>query len=337
MKKYYKELMIMRGICVLLVIFGHLLEQTNRTGMNLIMRDVIYSFHMPAFFCLSGFFSSKVLNFSNRHSTAEFIRNRALRVLVPYFSMGIVYIPFRLLLKSLARTQFRIENVLLMFVGINPDGALWFLYALFIFSLVAALFVRKKNIKIVLILSFLISVIISQIPDPIIMMKNYLYNPFFYFLGIYIFQNFEKLKPAILSNKVLIGCLLTFVILNYCDIALGFSRLSVFCTLAGILLTYQLSSLICTHAHGAVVRAFEIVGAQAMAIYIFSEPIKVIMRFIILQKLNISFWIGLPCIALITIVVSMAISKFIISKSRILSFLFLGESLGAEKKDRLPS
>lgn len=65
-KKYYNEyyanrdgaIDICRGICILLVIIGH---QLQNQGLVSTMQ-IIYSFHMPLMFIISGFFIKKENN-----------------------------------------------------------------------------------------------------------------------------------------------------------------------------------------------------------------------------------------------------------------------------------
>jgi fucose 4-O-acetylase-like acetyltransferase len=79
---YYKWIDIAKGIGILCVVVGHAINQLNPENVTIILltiRNVIYSFHMPLFFFLSGF----LLNYST--TTLEFIRKKVKRLVVPYF------------------------------------------------------------------------------------------------------------------------------------------------------------------------------------------------------------------------------------------------------------
>lgn len=81
----------LKGILILLVVLGHVVGMRVHccTGFE---RDVmaflykfIYLFHMPAFFFVAGLTYKEI-------AVGEFIRGRSLRLLMPYFSFGIVSI-----------------------------------------------------------------------------------------------------------------------------------------------------------------------------------------------------------------------------------------------------
>ena len=63
-RKYFDEITIARGIGILLVVLGHALKQTGVTNTVVdVLIEVIYSFHMPLFFVLTGFVSVNLLKY----------------------------------------------------------------------------------------------------------------------------------------------------------------------------------------------------------------------------------------------------------------------------------
>ena len=95
-KKRYTEVDIARGVGILFVVLGHAIKQTQvSAGWIRVLTYIIYSFHMPLFFCLSGFVSSRILTM-DRKQRQHFIADRAWRLLVPYFVIGLLYIPVKL-------------------------------------------------------------------------------------------------------------------------------------------------------------------------------------------------------------------------------------------------
>ena len=81
-----------RGIAILLVVIGHVLGgYTGNYGLpqyqriiNLLV-DIIYSFHMPLFFMISGYvFGLKKYNWS-KSNYVVFVKYKAKTLLVPYF------------------------------------------------------------------------------------------------------------------------------------------------------------------------------------------------------------------------------------------------------------
>lgn len=76
-----KSIDIAKGIAILLVILGHI------SITPLILKYWLYSFHIPLFFICSG------ILFSNKNKEMPFLsfaKKKARRLLVPYFSLGII-------------------------------------------------------------------------------------------------------------------------------------------------------------------------------------------------------------------------------------------------------
>ena len=133
MSKRIEYLDIARGIGILLVVLGH----NDFEAISLFIHQVIYSFHIPLFFFLSGYFINTSISFF------EFFKKRFNSLLKPYlftifliyfvsvsfekmgFSMAIVRI-----VKSLYGTGHYIDWV-----------QLWFLPQLFVASLYAFIFI----------------------------------------------------------------------------------------------------------------------------------------------------------------------------------------------------
>lgn len=122
---------IAKGIGMLCVILGHL----SVSGINMI----VFTFHMPLFFIISGYFLKK-------HDTKVLIHKKARQLLVPYL-LTCMAIMILSALKDLllGRTEEMFHNLLLWayagFYGsgnpysqpfyVKPIGAIWFLLAMF--------------------------------------------------------------------------------------------------------------------------------------------------------------------------------------------------------------
>ena len=57
-----------------------------------------------------------------------YIVSRARRLLVPYFVIGLLYIPVKLKLSDVAVKPFKVTDIWKLMIGQNPDVSLWFLY-----------------------------------------------------------------------------------------------------------------------------------------------------------------------------------------------------------------
>lgn len=128
---------IARGIGILLVVLGH----NDFALVSPFVYQVIYSFHMPLFFFLSGFFINPSTGFW------EFVRRRFNSLLKPYlFTIFMIYflsVSFEKM--SFQTALFRITKSLYG-SGYYLDWVqLWFLPNLFVVSLYAYLFLNIFN------------------------------------------------------------------------------------------------------------------------------------------------------------------------------------------------
>ena len=129
---------IMKGLGIICMILGHI-------PIGGITQQVIYSFHMPMFFFISGYF------FSRKNTFLEFIRGKFLTILLPaFFSIGIL-----LLYRVLAHLLIGTELVLFSHI----IGPLWFLFALFWGVVILYFITNFKSVKVRITISLLVSLI----------------------------------------------------------------------------------------------------------------------------------------------------------------------------------
>lgn len=73
-----------KGIAIICVVLGHF-------GINDVLTDIIYTFHMPLFFVISGFFLTKNVQ---SQSVNTFLLKKMKRLLVPYLFFSILLLLF---------------------------------------------------------------------------------------------------------------------------------------------------------------------------------------------------------------------------------------------------
>lgn len=146
----WAELDRAKGLAIILVVFGHLVAREDPAGVAWYgpLRMVIYLFHMPFFFYLSGY----VAVLSGGLEKGARLRQRATRLLLPFLGFGIAILLGKLLLAPVAA----VDNVpvgfgaglwaLLWDTGRSPATSVWYLAALFVFSVALPALLRALGI-----------------------------------------------------------------------------------------------------------------------------------------------------------------------------------------------
>lgn len=115
-----------KGIAIVFIVLGH----TLRSGL---VHNIVYCFHVPVFFFLSGITVKEALTVKN-------IKTDFQRLLIPYYSFGFISIAVYAFLGSVAASHFDTstasvwDNVTSLLYGaswLKFNAPLWFLPALF--------------------------------------------------------------------------------------------------------------------------------------------------------------------------------------------------------------
>ncbi len=116
----------LRGLLILLVVLGHSLQHgdyENRLSWN-----IIYSFHMAAFFMISGY-----VNYKSEFSYTT-LKKRAVQLLLPFLTWT--------LLNAALSPSFTDS---LVSVVLRPDNSYWFIYVLFVITLIHMLLTKLSK------------------------------------------------------------------------------------------------------------------------------------------------------------------------------------------------
>lgn len=136
-----------KGIATILVVYGHCLRGLVAAGVVhtnswLVVTDfVIYTFHMPIFFVLSGvFFKSSALK--NRR---DFWLNRLKSIVYPYVLWSLIQGGIRIALSGSGAVNNDMEFDRLLDIFWSPISTLWFLYALFFCNVICFALLRVRT------------------------------------------------------------------------------------------------------------------------------------------------------------------------------------------------
>lgn len=173
----------LRGFITCLVVMGHVLlgfeGLYNYTGAEELFRSTllryIYSFHMPIFFALSGYFFSyeKIPNISD---IKNFVVHKFITLMIPYFLFSIIYWCIKKMLASILLAPISIKQ--LLYIPIIPIEFMWYLYALFFINCFAEILLLVVKNKYII---FLISILILFIPNCDIYIIDIIKGYFIYF------------------------------------------------------------------------------------------------------------------------------------------------------------
>lgn len=121
-----KTLDIARGFAIVLVVVGHIIQYNLIGNSSSLVFKVIYSFHMPLFFLLSGYVSTFSRKVEDIKGVWNFIYKKTLQLYIPYLIFGYA-IP-------LACNSKRMGD--LWDVISNPQNGPWFLATLWMTQLI---------------------------------------------------------------------------------------------------------------------------------------------------------------------------------------------------------
>lgn len=319
-KKHFFEIDVCRGIGIILVVLGHAIKQTGvqNTAFDMIV-SVIYSFHMPLFFFLSGFVSDRIMRFISWEERKNYIKGRAFRLLIPYFSVGLLYMPLKFFLSRYAVKPYDFASAWKIFLGDNPNTALWFVYILFVVSVVCALILNEKNLN-MLFGGSIILMAAAYGMDWTLRSPKYF---FFFLLGIYVRRNYEKWKMLLSKTAVFFCAAAIFILANIILYNVGLSIMIPVTALSGITVCVFCAVKVCGK-NGRLYSLLTLLGKYSMDIYILSEPFNTAAKIVFWSVLKINYLACTICCFAAALILPVPVSKYIVRKVKIFRVLLLG-------------
>jgi fucose 4-O-acetylase-like acetyltransferase len=123
-----------KGLGIILVVIGHLIQYNvdpTNFDNNTVYR-IIYSFHMPLFFMLSGLVARSGLE----HGIHKIIKTKSTTLLIPFFFYFFIF--------SCRANPITFYSKIWMAIE-NPQNGLWFLYILFWVSIFHSVITKFEN------------------------------------------------------------------------------------------------------------------------------------------------------------------------------------------------
>lgn len=281
---------IARAIAIIYIVIGHTLVHSSHCHY---IFKFLYSFHVVLFFILSGY------TFTVKESFNRFVKNKFLRIMIPYFVWALLYlIPYFILGQNVGDTigttsSFNIvtqlKNVMYgngNMSALKQNSSLWFLPTLFTmqimyYFLITVIRKRPKLRCLMFVPILLLSFIFNQFINFVLPwgLNSTLVLGVFFYIG-YILKDYDLLnKEKIMNMKVVlplfvIGFLAfyfnsTVFCIDYKYGNLLLAMLSGLClSLVTIYIAYTMNKN----------KVFEYIGKNTMAILIFHKLVVLIFQ-----------------------------------------------------------
>ncbi|GIN57473.1 acyltransferase [Lederbergia ruris] len=172
-----------RFILIFLVVFGHLIQSyIDANTFVATLYKFIYSFHMPAFILISGYFAKGIYQ-------KGYIKKITKKLIIPYLIFQAIYSIFY---------YFQFGKSSLELDLLNPHWSLWFLLSLFCWHLMLLAFNKMKpaySIGIALTIGLAVGYI-DWISSFLSLSRTFVFFPFF-LVGYYLKkEHFQKLTST---------------------------------------------------------------------------------------------------------------------------------------------
>jgi fucose 4-O-acetylase-like acetyltransferase len=320
-----------RGICIILVCYRHCFDGLKEAHLPVsdfyllqILNVCFYSFRMPLFFIVSGFFVSRSLQ---KKGLADYIWGRFSIVFYPLLIWGSLQITLQLLFKNYVNgTPALTDYINLIIYPRNPSNnqQFWYLNTLFFVGAVYAFFKVTLHFKLKqqIILGIILysasgymsynSISFSIFPD--------LFHYYIYFcIGDIVSSSIFKKETTekILSPKWLIVsgilCVITQAIFTYINIAhnddnyINFNMAWLYLpiSLSGCTFVIQIAQLL---QRSNILKWLRVIGYHSLYIYLMHLMLIAAVRVVLIRVLHIHY---IPIIMLIAISLGVVIPIFI--------------------------
>lgn len=322
----------LKGLAIFLVVWGHVIQYDNNGKFDFFLNPIfifIYTFHMPLFMFISGFLF--LYSLSNKRCS-EVIIKKIKQLVVPIVAWSTVYYVLTHLLTG--------KSISIIALIKSYISSFWFLFALFVLSLIVTLVHRyfKDNVFIYVILGILI----LFLPEKF----NLVYIKFMYpyFVLGYLLNKYKtNFRENI--NIIGIGCTILFVILligwtkDYYIYITGMSlyvdnisnKLFIICYryLSGLVGSGFIICIICKlYINNTNINILNRIGKYTLGIYIIQSYIMIVLDRVIIPNFLVNNFfiynfIFTPVLATLIIGFCIGIS-IIIKKNNYLNTIFLG-------------
>jgi fucose 4-O-acetylase-like acetyltransferase len=278
---------IAKGIGIILVVVGHFHPACSPAYWSEI-RKIIYAFHMPLFFILSGYLYSH-----DKYSYRDLIRNKIKRLLYPFATIAVGFFPIKYIAGKIAHLEHPVDMSSVCSLFIDPVHSymplLWFVHALLLIFVVYPL--ARLILNNFLILLLLIGIVSFIGSDDIIFGKSLANMPFFV-VGVILRENVRLSKMTTSADwPHIVAPILMFVSIYavrlLCNFEQTYGYLFKFILGAtGALFVINLSQVISTAQSEKSMGVLLQIGYHSITIYLFHTLFESTVRIGFLQGIR---------------------------------------------------
>ncbi len=268
---------IAKGIGIILVVAGHFQPESSPEYWMAFNR-IIYTFHMPLFFVLSGYLYNH-----NSYSYIELIKNKIQRLLYPFFTIAAIFLLIKILAGRFFHLDFPVNINSIAMLVLDPIKSyiplLWFILALFMIFLLYPLARRlMNNVFLLIFLIIIISIFGSDFP----LLGTAIATMPFFVVGAILKENQR-------AASLLIGTRWYYIIASFIFFALAYAFLDtsaritgrladVAMGVAGSVLVINASQMILVLSNKRIKQSLLMVGFCSMTIYLFHTVFESAVR-----------------------------------------------------------
>ncbi|MGQ7945109.1 acyltransferase family protein [Flavobacterium sp. WC2509] len=334
MKEHIEYIDFQKGICILLVVFGHLLQANTTESCHHPIFSFVYSFHMPLFMFVSGYIGYKTYNVNNIWEAISGLVKKTRSLLLPYFIWPLIV--YNLFLVN--EYDF---NIWTQFIDLLTRWSpLWFLWDLFLFYVLYTIFLLiyinvklKKTIFIdffafFLFISMLLALRYFQLPF-LTDLDSYILYCLFFFGGMFV-SKYTLISKLILNKSVFFISFTLFLVMvgnyDFFDLGMKNKLIKIIISISAIILIYNLSRL---YTENSILQCrLKHYGRHSLVIYVthFSMWTLLANTAIFSNLSNLYTIIVIVAMSLVLIETCILIKK-IVTFSPYLDFILYGEKI----------
>lgn len=200
----------LKGFLILCVVLGHILDGfmsaeifSDRLDIMNAMYIVVYSFHMPVFYFVSGYLFGKAYIVSDCLTNKRKIITSIGNFVVVYFVFSCLLVLVKLVFAGAVNNEQKATDILWLWR--NPIGPYWYLYSLCIYYAVTRFILRRLPHTIVLIAMCIASIVAQMMLVPESLLCRTIFHLPFFFAGVLLIVHKLEIKLSVVLPSALVA------------------------------------------------------------------------------------------------------------------------------------